>query len=229
MPSGALVKGGAGSEIALRDILPSNLRGAQRAVVEPIARKYEEKNPGAVVICDWELFDDQDIAAMTPIDREKAMEDRQALANRRKLAAEYEPPDAPSRGGDPDRVRELIRRAKNDIERLQPESPSYKTLFIDLARQINQLERSIGVEPTQYQINMKMPSTKLELTKPQREEYSRKVEMYRKLTKVERKNSIEQAKDAVLSQMLFDVETDDRLRQAWTMKLVELNAIVEDA
>lgn len=225
--SGALVRGGVGSEIALRDILPAHLRSglATRSRTEPIAREYEAAHPGAVVVCDWELFDDVDIAAMSEQDRQQALTDRQALVDRRAAAVKMPPPEDPARGGDPDRARELLRRARNEMHRLPLNHVNYKNVFPDLARQINQLEDAVGEPRTEFKVGMKFESGH-KLPEAKQKELLEKVRRYTSLPIANRKASIEKATDPILTQMLFDVEIEKDLRDLLALKLTELNALV---
>lgn len=228
--AGALVRGGAGSEIALRDILPPHLRGGlvTRRDTERYAREWERANPGCVVVCDWELFDDADIAMMNEGERSLALADRQFLAQRREAATKHDAALSP-RGGDPDRARELLRRARNDIERLDVRATGYKERFEDLAKQINEYEDVIGDARTRF--DFKKPEHAHVEQPPIRpgkqREIEEKVERYRTLPYPNRKASIEKGVDLLLVQALFEVETDQALRDLLALKVTELREIAK--
>ena len=224
--AGALVRGGAGSEIALNDILPSNLRGSSnRARKEAVARDYEMRHPGAVVVCDWELFDDIDIAAMNPTERDQALEDRAHLAKRRAAAAKLGTPDEPRSGGDPGRALELLRRARAEIAGLDVRAADYKKRFEELSTRINELEDTAGQQRTVFKLGSAVKSIAAPLTEAQKAQYREKVERYRQQPFTYRKKAIEQAVDPVLSQFLFDAETEPELRDLWLIKLTEMGAL----
>lgn len=223
--SGALVRGGNGSEVALYDILPSHLRGfSTRVQSEPIARKYEELHPGSVVVCDWELFDDADITAMDREAQQVAINDRRALALRRKSAHDAGPITEPTRGGDPERARELLRRVSNDMTRLDPTHPDYQRMFEDYARQINLLEDACGETKTAYKLGRK-PQTERPVSDTRKQELATKVERYRSLPTANRRASIEAAIDPTLTQMFLDVESEQPLRDAIVLKLAAMDAV----
>ncbi len=225
--SGALIRGGVGSEIALRDILPAHLRNglASRDRCEPIARDYEAKNPGSVVVCDWELFDDQDIAAMNKFDAARATADRERLASRRAAAAKRDPEAASPRGGDPSRMREMLRRAKNELAHLDLAKPDQKKRFLEITTQINELEVALGQPETDFSVGKKPVTLETQLTEKQKKEIEEKSAIYRTLPIANRRASIEAAVDPVLTQRLFDVETEQDLRDLLAMKLVQLGAV----
>lgn len=227
--SGALIRGGAGSEITLQHLLRQHGLSAApvpRDRAEPLARAYEAQHPGSVVVCDWELIDDEDIAAMGEEDRARALADRQALADRRAASAVLPPIESPARGGDPDRQRELLRRAKNEISMLNPdESEPYKKRFGELMSQIHQLEDALEIPRTLYKLGKTVESPVSKLSQARRQELAEKVTGYRSLPTPNRAKSIKDVRDPVLAQLFFDAEPEQKLRDALAFRLVELGAV----
>jgi SpoVK/Ycf46/Vps4 family AAA+-type ATPase len=219
--SGALIRGGAGSEIALRDILPSHLRGAQRERTEPIARAWEAKNPGSVVVCDWELFDDEDIAKMSADDRKVALADRAALKARKAASKKAEVVETSRRGGDPERMRESLRRAKNEIAMLDPTAgpDAYMKRFNELEAQIHELEDDLGLQRTEYKIGSKIETPTAKLTARQKAEMTDRLNAYRSLPDGNRKEAIAVLNDPLLAQLMLDVETGEELRDLLVKKI----------
>lgn len=221
--SGGLVRGGVGSEIPLSAILPPHLQNVStRKLAEPLARKYEAEHPGAVVVCDWELIADEDIAVMEPAAKNRALADREFLMQRRTVAKKLTLPPQPARMGEPDRLKEQLARVRGELARLETTHPNYAVLFRDWTNQVHQLEDALGKERTVFKIGYKAA---LELMPPEKKKaLEKQVALYSKQAPVERPATIDAVTDPVLAQFLFDAETDPKLREALGVKIAQIGA-----
>lgn len=218
--TGALVRGGVGSEIKLHDILPPHLQNvSKRAQTEPVAREYEKNNPGSVVVCDWETISDLDIEGdpaqgippMPQHERQRALADREHLAHRRAAAKEVRATPPPLRGGDPDRMRTQLDRLRNDLAHLETTHPQYERVFFDWTQQINLIEKDLGLPITEYKIGFKAPLEAL--TKEQRDRLKADVTKYTAANPKAREKAIATVSDPLLLQFMLDAETDPTLRE----------------
>ena len=219
-----IIRGGDG-DLALKDVpgvTPSDLIGRRG---EMIARKYEAQFPRVVVVSDYELFTDQDIALMPPAQAEQARHDRAALERRREMAAAVPPTDAPLRSGDPDRIREVLSRARRDMANLDILHPEYERLFRDFANQINLLEDACGEHRTVFAI-----ATKEKPAKPKEPSHAEKailqgqVKAYKEMGTARRAEAIAAMIDPVLLRAFLEVETETPIRDAIVKKLFALGA-----
>lgn len=222
MGTGALIRGGVGMEIALKDVLPPNLQNfSTRAKSEPVARAYEAANPGAVVVCDWEVISDADINNMpTEQERSRALADRLHLKQRRETAKKMAKPAVPKLGGDPVRMAEQLARIRFDMSNLQPTHPNYENLFVDWANQINLHEDALGQPRTVFKIGYRTP--KEGLSEDRKKELKAEVEKYLGLDVKARHVAIVAVVDPVLAQFMLDSETDKDLREALVGKLAQM-------
>jgi hypothetical protein len=234
MGTGALIRGGAGSEISLRDVIAAvapHLTGfCPRSKAEPIARKWEADNPGSVVVCDWEVIPDEDINGnpvqgiqpMSAAEKQRALADRAFLAQRREAAKAVKGIAPPVRGGDPQRMAEQLARLRNDMAHLETTHPQYERVFTDWTNQIHQIEDALGQPRTAYKIGYKAP---LEgLTKEQRDALKSEVARYGALKPKQREAAIAAATDPTLTQFMLDSETDATLRAQLVAKLAQMAA-----
>lgn len=231
MGTGALIRGGAGSEVKLHDILPSHLQNvSKRAQTEPIAREYEAKNPGCVVVCDWEVISDLDINGdpahgippMPPQERARALADRAFLAQRREAAKKVQGIAPPLRGGDPERMGEQLARLRNDLAHLETTHPQYERVFTDWTRQINLIEADLGLTLTEFKIGHKAPIEGL--SDEQRKTLKAEVTKYGAMKPKEREKAIAAVTDPILTQFMLDSETDPTLRAQIVGKLAQMAA-----
>lgn len=226
MSSGGLVRGGRG-ELPLREVLLPypHLACAMRRDTEPIAREYEAAHPGVVVVCDWEIIDDEDIAAMSGTAKQQALRDRGALAARREAATKVEQAPDPIRAGDPGRAAEVLRRARIDMRLLDVTHPEYVRLFTDFATQINGLEAAVGEAMTKFELAQKFKDKVPFVSEERKQELATKVEAYKALALNLRKRSIEAAVDPELTRMLLEHESDLGVREMIVKKLFTMGAV----
>lgn len=214
-----IIRGGTG-ELALKDVpgvTPSDMIGRRG---EKIARDYEAQFPNVVVVCDFELFSDQDIASMPKPQAAQALRDRANLERRREIAAAVPPPETPLRSGDPDRTREVLGRARRDMQNLDILHPQYEKLFTDFANQINLLEDACGEPRTKFVIatTAKAPKAK-PLTDAERSMLASKVGAYQTAGVAGRMESVGTITDATLLRAILEVETETAIREEIVKKL----------
>lgn len=219
-----IIRGGTG-DLALKDvpnITPSELIGRKG---EAAARAYEKLFPNVVVVSDYELFSDQDIATMSPSARALALQDRAALERRREIAAAVPPPATPLRSGDPDRTRDVLRRARIDMSNLDVAHPDYERLFLDLANQINLLEDACEEPRTEFVIATKGKRTKQKaLSAAEKAELEGQVAAYKGMGTARRSEAIASATDATFLRAVLEIETEAPIREAIVKKLFVLGA-----
>lgn len=225
--SGSLIRGGSGSEIHLRDILPSTMRGGliTRSIAEPFARKYEQAHPGCVVVCDWELISDEDIAQMDDDGRRQALADRASLKRRRDAAAEVDI-DEPSQGGDPERVRVLMQRAEAELARLDKRSSAHEKRFAELTGQINAWRRSLGLEPKKFDGAKPEQSRAVSLTEPQKKELDQRLKRYNGSTSKHRTEQVRATSEPFVLHAFLEAENDAGVRQEIAVRLTQIGATV---
>lgn len=229
MSNGGLVRGGGKAEIALRDVPGVSSHLITRKTAEPIAREYEAAFPGVVVVCDWELFSDADIAAMEPPQRRQALADRAFLAERREAAAAIKPKADPVRAGDPARTEEILRRAWIDMNNLDPTHPEYERLFHDLSNQINSLERSLNdagvpTKITDFKIGYKVEKAPAKV--PDAKVIAAAVASYQSMSVAKRKELVGETVDVELVRAIFSVEKEPDIREMIAKKMFVLGATV---
>lgn len=234
MGTGALIRGGVGSEISLRDVIAAvapHLTGfCPRSKSEPIAREYEAQNPGSVVVCDWEVISDLDIDGdlaqgilpMPPQERNRALADRAFLGMRRAAAKKVQGIPPPLRGGDPERMGEQLARLRNDLAHLETTHPQYERMFLDWTRQINLIEKDLSLPITEFKIGYKNPIEGL--TDDRRRALKAEVAKYGAMKPKEREKAIAEASDPLLTQFMLDAETDATLRAQLVAKLAQMAA-----
>lgn len=230
MSNGGLVRGGGKAEIALRDVPGVSSHLITRKTAEPIARQYEAMFPGVVVVCDWELFSDADIASMQPHLQKQALADRVAVESRREAAKEINVAPDPLRAGDPTRTAEVLRRVRIDMNNLDVTHPEYERLFFDFAAQINALEKSMN------DAGLPTPVTAFKIghnageappaEKTDEKLLAAKVASYQSMGKAKRQQLIAETSDVDLARAILGVEKEPDLRELIVKKMFTMGATV---
>jgi len=218
-----IIRAGSG-EIALRDvpgITPPQLIGRRG---EAAAREHERSFPGVVVVCDWEILSDADIATLSPSMCALALQDRAALERRREIAAARPPADVPLRSGDPDRTREVLRRARVDMSLLDVTHPDYIRLFTDLANQINLLEDACDEPRTTFVIADKAAPKPKGPTESEKSIIAGMAIAYRAQGIADRKAAVEKMDDPNLLRAILETEDEEQIRDLIVRRLFLLGA-----